>query len=1345
MKNKSDTTQSSSKSLHWAIAIFLCGLILTALAAQAFSKHKLAQGQAAYEERFEHLSLAVEDQYADALNGVNSAVALDASLAQTSAEQFRDYVKALALAADFNAVRAFGVVERNSQDGKPDKYLAKLVEPLSAQAGQLGLDLGADPVTREAIQRAIDSAQAALSGTVILQQDENPESGFFYFVPVFSTPSVPASVAARRAALKFVFYAQMNTRYFYSQPSIQSAANHLAYFEIFDGASPSSGKLIYVSRDLPAARAQAAPGDSFAGSLHKKDKTMRIGGRTITLHSGSAIEFESATDSTFSKRIFVFTGAALSLLFSLIIWLLLTARDRAEARIRSVTTELRNSLNETRDLMQALNQNLSVSITDSAGNITFVNDLFCKITGFSREEWIGKNHRLIRSDVQPDAFWDAMWRTVSGGAVWRSEVCNRNKSGVLYWVDIVIVPIFNGDEIEKYVSIRIDIGAARAAQDALAQERKNLQNIIMGTGAGTWELDVQKNMFTCNERWAAMLGYTLEELQPLGMDTWARVCHPDDLGLSIQKMTDCFSGVTDTLDAQVRVMHKDQHVVWIRTLAKVSAWDANGKPVRLSGTNMDISTEKEYQASLENAMQVAQAATVAKSQFLANMSHELRTPMNAILGMLRLLKNTDLNRRQKDYALKSEGAAKSLLGLLNDILDVSKIDAGKMTLDLQPFRMDKLLRDLSVILSSGVKGKQVEVLFDIDTSLPPVLIGDEMRLKQILVNLGGNAIKFTSQGSVILQIRILARTDREATLKFAVIDTGIGIAAEHRERIFEGFSQAEASTTRRFGGTGLGLSICKQLVGLMGGELTLASTLGEGSTFHFTLALPLSRDVERDIESGPERSPTPLRVLAVDDNPLACDLMAAMAESWGWKLDKAFSGAEAIALVRQRQASGQPPYEAIFMDWYMPEMDGWETIARIKSMLSPQDMPLMLMVTAHGLENLGEISPQNHALLDGFLVKPLTASMLFDAVSDAKAARTDGQGDAGLSKNHGDSLKGLRILLVEDNPINQQVAQELLTAEGALVRVAENGKLAVDAVAAASPPFDAVLMDIHMPVMDGYAATRLIRQELGISTLPIIAMTANAMRSDREECLAAGMNDHIGKPFELSQLIAMLQQHTNFRAGSAASVMAAAVSEQNHLNENEALMRLGGNGGLYGRILQSYLSEISGMPDQLADLLEQQDMVQAKRLLHTIKGLSGTVGANRLAGLLAAAEDAFRQPDNHPSDQTLLAELRREVVAVSEMARLLIGKYAVAGRETTLLEFNDIKSRLKELQTLLQASDMRAMDVLEELRRSPGSTLRAQAEMAALFRAVESFDFSLAATCCQTILDQLDPVAENAH
>jgi len=527
----------------------------------------------------------------------------------------------------------------------------------------------------------------------------------------------------------------------------------------------------------------------------------------------------------------------------------------------------------------------------------------------------------------------------------------------------------------------------------------------------------------------------------------------------------------------------------------------------------------------DKARVTAEQASLAKSQFLANMSHELRTPMNAILGMLQLLDGTELNDKQRGYTHNTASAARSLLSLLNDILDFSKVEAGKMTLDPRPFRTDQLLRDLSVILSANVGSKTIEVLFDVDPAVPHAVVGDDMRLQQVLINLGGNAVKFTEKGEVVIRLRLKATNGDRAFVEFAVSDTGIGIAPENQAHIFSGFSQAEASTTRRFGGTGLGLAICQRLVGLMGGTLQLHSTHGEGSNFFFTIPLQLAPPVEL---VSPRHPLLAQRALVVDDNLVARTLLATMARSLGWEVDVADSGPEALRQVQARREAGAP-YQVIFMDWRMPEWDGWETTRRIREATQGTG-PLILMVSANGRAMMAERTADEQALLNGFLVKPVTASMLLDAVMDAQAASATAATGANpaapqtLAKPQ--RLQGMKLLVVEDNKINQLVAKGLLKQEGADITLADNGRIAVDLLTAQPDAFEAVLMDVQMPVMDGYEATRTLRALPGFADLPVIAMTANAMASDREACLAAGMNDHVGKPFEIDHLVATLRHFT---------------------------------------------------------------------------------------------------------------------------------------------------------------------------------------------------------------------------
>ena len=767
---------------------------------------------------------------------------------------------------------------------------------------------------------------------------------------------------------------------------------------------------------------------------------------------------------------------------------------------------------------------------------------------------------------------------------------------------------------------------------------------------------------------------------------------------------------------------------------------------------------------LVRATEAAQEASRSKSQFLANMSHEIRTPMNAILGMLALLKKTELTTRQADYAGKTEGAARSLLGLLNDILDFSKVEAGKMTLDLHPFRPDQLLRDLAVILGASTASKPIEVLFDIDPQLPPVLVGDALRLQQVLINLGGNAIKFTARGEVVVSVTVVARGPAAVTLDVAVSDSGIGIAPENQQHIFSGFSQAESSTTRRFGGTGLGLSISRRLVGLMGSELRLHSEVGRGSRFHFRIELAVG-DEHGSAQMAPLRlrQAVKLNVLVVDDNLIARELMGRMAKGLGWQVVLADSGEAALARLQDSDAA----FDAVFIDWQMPGLDGLQTCALIRQSLQASQMPSLIMITAHGREVLSMRSDEEQALVDGYLVKPVAASMLYDAVV---AARADRNATAGLrlpATTAGQRLAGLRLLVVEDNANNQQVARELLEDEGAEVQIADNGLLAVEAVAAADPAFDVVLMDLQMPVMDGYTATTRIRQDLRQLTLPIVAMTANAMATDREACLAVGMNDHVGKPFDLDHLVAVLLRlagratvaedghppahpsaHHPADASPALSPAVLAAAAAAGVEIERALARLGGKLKIYVRTLRGFTSGLRGLPRRLQDQLRRAERDTLSRELHTLKGVAATVGAMALARQASEAEAQLAGVPPVTGEADGVARLGAAIDTAAASLALLcavldgeqqeaarVGSGAVSGAvicavaaALTPADTALLSSLLRTVQSLLQASDLDAANALQTLRaRLPAA---AGARLDALETAVESLEFEAALACC---------------
>ena len=734
------------------------------------------------------------------------------------------------------------------------------------------------------------------------------------------------------------------------------------------------------------------------------------------------------------------------------------------------------------------------------------------------------------------------------------------------------------------------------------------------------------------------------------------------------------------------------------------------------------------------AIDAAQAASLAKSQFLANMSHEIRTPMNAILGMLALLHRTALSARQTDYAGKAEGAARSLLGVINDILDFSKAEAGKLSLDLQPFTVDRLLREVAVIQSASAGAKAVELLFDIDPALPRQLVGDSMRLWQVLVNLSSNAIKFTSQGEVVLSMAMRSQTADEVAVEFAVRDTGIGIAPENQGRIFEAFTQAESSTTRRFGGTGLGLAISQRLVALMGGTLALDSALGKGSRFHFVLTLPMVAAA-----AEPEAALRPaLRVLVVDDNPTAREVLCHMSRSLGWTVEAADSGGQALQRLRAQMAAGVA-CDAVFVDWQMPGLDGWQTSRRIRELAMPGAAPLIVMVTSSDETAVLQRGDAERTLIDGHLVKPLTASMLLDAVADARAGRVPAVRALPAAARR--RLGGLRVLVAEDNPNNQQVARELLEDEGAVVQIAQHGQEAVDAVAQAPASFDVVLMDVQMPVMDGFAATRRIRQDLGLATLPIVAMTANAMASDRDACLAAGMNDHIGKPFDLDHLVAVLcwqaDRHGEPAAAAAATPVGlpagiAAAAAAAGVELGVALHRLGGKREVYRRMLRTFVTDLAAMPGQLRSQREQGQWPAAVRLLHTLKGLAATLGAMALAEQAAEAEKQLGSVAAPIALDGMCAAIDAAVPGLATLLALLQGAPIPPAGCAMPADNGALQTALKALAVQLGQADMAATDTMEALHRRFGGAV--SGPLQALDEAIAVLDFERALLLCDDLI-----------
>ena len=797
--------------------------------------------------------------------------------------------------------------------------------------------------------------------------------------------------------------------------------------------------------------------------------------------------------------------------------------------------------------------------------------------------------------------------------------------------------------------------------------------------------------------------------------------HPEDLDEYNQQMSQSFNQLK-LFDHSFRIISPMGTERWLRCRSAPRRLETG---VVWDGILLDITREREAEQALKQAKEAAEKAERAKSDFLATMSHEIRTPMNTVIGMTRLVQQTPLSPKQRNYLEKVELSANALLSIINDILDYSKIEAGMLSLESVEFALDDILETVSAVTTLRAEEKGIEVVYSIAPDVPRHLMGDPLRLSQVLNNLVSNAIKFTSKGEVVVSIELESSDLAPArpagtalqTLLISVRDTGIGMSPAQIAQLFRPFSQADSQTTRRYGGTGLGLAICHRLVELMGGSFEVLSTPEVGSTFRFTTQLretaaPSPRPQIYHIGAAD-------RVLIVDDNASARDILSAMVRGFGIRTDAVDSGEKALSALNMASRSGSP-YGLVLMDWQMPGMNGLEVARRIREEERLAATPAVLMVTAYGRE---EVLRQAELLgLQGLLVKPVTESLLFNSILEILQSRNPSRASLPELQAHAHQppvlnypeLKGRRVLVVDDNNLNREVAADFLNLVGMDVELATDGLHALEILKNQS--FDVVLMDVHMPNMDGMQATRAIRQSPSTADLPVIALTAQARTEDREAIEAAGMNAHLSKPIDEQQLYECLRQWIGKPASGASELSAesrdlqsVAVTEQ-HLDLAQMQQRFRGNASLIARVLQGFARDFAPAPEQMLEYLQQQRWQDLGMLAHSLKGSLGYLGASALMKQAAGIEAATRQPPQNSAPLSVDAQqlLQQQVPHFSrQLTHLLlqlpqangfIGA-GITGAAPAAMGDREISASMTRLRQLIADGDYAAIEELEHLQR----------------------------------------------
>ncbi|HCY87421.1 MAG TPA: hypothetical protein DHV36_19970, partial [Desulfobacteraceae bacterium] len=1028
-----------------------------------------------------------------------------------------------------------------------------------------------------------------------------------------------------------------------------------------------------------------------------------------------------------------------------------TVRDITE-RVRSEAA-VRESEQRVQTILNAISTGLFL-VNKETGIIADANPVAAAMIGLDRDEIIGRRYREFAAEGQD---------TADGTATGAGD----NTEGLLIADGDRQIPILRTvvtmmlDGVPHLLDSFIDVTERKLMEEKIRQEQETLK-LILDKSPIAIGVSTDNVIRFANPRYLKMLDVSI------GEPVTNVYLNPEDRAPLIEALKR--DGMVSNREIQLR----GEGGVPIDVLVTYMPMTYDGRPSIL-GWLVDISSLKAMQAELQDqvtelnrsrvatlnimedlaeARREAESATRAKSDFLANMSHEIRTPMNAIIGMAHLALKTDLTARQYDYVKKIDSSANSLLGIINDILDFSKIEAGKLDIEEIDFNLSETLAHVADLVTVKAREKGgLEVLFRLDPKIPPFLVGDPLRLGQVMINLGNNAVKFTEKGEIVLTTALVEQTPERVTVRFSVRDTGIGLTEEQRSKLFSAFSQADTSTSRKYGGTGLGLTISKRLVNMMHGDIWVESEPGKGSEFIFTSTFGIGQQTavsDRELSDDLKD----LKVLVVDDNATARQILVEMLQTFDFSVEEASSGRACLERIN-RPEDDDRPYDMVFMDWQMPDMDGIEAGEKILAE-SNTPPPKIILVTAFAQEEAR--AAVNRAGLDGLLIKPISPSGLLNAVMLAygKAEARTLVSDKGFEAEMAKPIRGARILLVEDNEINQQVAKEILEDAGLVVTIAENGKIGVDAVR--ETEFDAVLMDVQMPVMDGYEATLTIRKEPRFDSLPIIAMSASAMTQDKEMAEQVGMNDHVAKPVNVKALFSVLLKWIPHRQRPLPESAGAETGPQSStdrgpvkaapeveipdlpgIDVDAGLARTAGKKTLYMNMLGKFVTSFSDAVNEIDTALAGENPSEAQRIAHTVKGVSGTIGATDLQTVAASLESAIKngEQDRYQELLTAFEKTLAQVLAVLKPISETAEERKAPAEEANQGDLGSLPARLSELLPhVRKRKPKRCKPLIERILqvRWPDDI---QAEISKISRLIAKYKFKDALPALEALIERV--------